>query len=176
VEAIMIHERDQVLLHTLATTAEEAGPSSCIVGILGQCWARSREQAPCASSLSEPLTEDLCTFSGEAHLPGIARLAMRGACKLTKEEIEALQGTGVAPRESAAQLGVRRAILESFLRLSCRPEILQDMKRVRIALGTGWLLVLATKIRLLGDPSQHRCFAGSRPGSQRPFAKLQPNA
>lgn len=112
VEHIMITERDAVLLSSLHDASLAAGPGATVVGVVGashlagmrHLWASDSWRA-----LVDPAA--VPTKGGPAAVAG-------GALHAPEPSV------GNEPPEAA---GVRRALLESVLRLTCRRDVLNDL-------------------------------------------------
>lgn len=145
-ERIMIHERDAVLCDTLRRAAQSAAatrPGSCVVGVVGaahvqgirQRWQAGGWQRAAPASLTDPDSDtDSCDSASTALSPA----AYEGS------EVQAGGGGGAgdvlwAPDPSVVELpggrdevsgGVRRALLESVVRLQCDGSVSQDLEQV----------------------------------------------
>lgn len=104
VHRVLILERDATMLHALHEASLRAGPGGCVVGVVG------------ASHLA-----------GMRHLweGGRWRQLMAGGELLRMPDVEA-----AAAAEAPERLAVRWALFRAVLRLTCRPDVIRDVRAV----------------------------------------------
>lgn len=102
VHRVMILERDATLLHTLHAASLRAGPGGCVVGVVG------------ASHLA-----------GMRHLWESGRWAAMADSVTRMPDVAAVQAA-----ESPERLAVRWALFRAVLRLTCRPDVIRDVRAV----------------------------------------------
>ncbi|EFN59718.1 expressed protein [Chlorella variabilis] len=100
-EAALLGERDAVMLSALHDASMQCGPGGGVVGVVGA-----------------------------SHLAGMQRLWDSGGWRgmVAQGLLEA--PTGPRTPETAEETGVRRALLDGVIRLSCRNDVQQDVRRV----------------------------------------------
>ena len=132
VHQIFTAERDQVLCHSLqhASLRHQQSPSQhpdCVLGVVGV-----------------------------AHVPGIIRCWEDGIDNSMAGVDKQFPGTDLhklaVPVEDAEAQGVRRALLETFLGLSCSPAVCADMQRHLPVLPPDAEEVYACTRELYGSP------------------------
>lgn len=98
-EAILIGERDAVLLESLHKASLEAGEGAAVVGVVGA-----------------------------SHLPGMRRLwEGEGWRKVVAAGAHDLPPRGSPEEEGTPEFGVRRALFDGVIRLTCRPDVTADI-------------------------------------------------
>jgi hypothetical protein len=100
-ESALLGERDAVMLSALHTAAMQSGPGGRVVGVVGA-----------------------------SHLPGMRALWQRGGWRTMVAGGLLESPKGPRTPETPEEMGVRRALLDGVIRLSCRIDVQQDVRRV----------------------------------------------
>jgi len=100
VNQVLMVEREAVMCSSIAQAAQHTNPAGCVVGVVG-----------------------------ESHLPGLHRMWADGSWeKVAKTAFD--KPFSKEPFLDDTQAAVKRALLESTLRLHCRSEVLADLQTV----------------------------------------------